>query len=436
MKEFWLLVGREFDGSNVSHYFMLSSSNFRKQLTMKQFKGFSHTHNVLNARPTGKGVAGIGIDINSIPRYKKQHGQLMQYGGISEQEVIDLAQPLIQKLFDKEQQAVIAVEEKQLKRAQQEEYRQMQLAGKAAAKEAKRQETMLQREAAAEARYAMRAMQQNGGQVSAPVQVMNAVDGSPAVIAVPGANIVVPADGSVVVSPVGEVGGQPAPVVVAPVTVNNVKNINKTTVNVKVTAPTQNTVGGTPVMQMQERRSMAEKAALAAGKTRRVALADAPEEKHLAEVKRRAAEGGDLTMAERALLAKEGGRAASPVSDKVKESREVRRLTEKLQHEEHKRDVLIDKVEDIQDIKSRLKKRLRLAGNDVNVTRVDSKQRDTAPYKVYLVIHMSAQFNGQLTEEEVLKFCQKSGLGKMKSVKIEKPAGGDSWSFILTTADY
>ena len=436
MKEFWLLVGREFDGSNVSHYFMLSSSNFRKQLTMKQFKGFSHTHNVLNARPTGKGVAGIGIDINSIPRYKKQHGQLMQYGGISEQEVIDLAQPLIQKLFDKEQQAVIAVEEKHLKRAQQEEQRQMQIAAKAAAREAKRQEAMLQREAAAEARYAMRAVQQGGGQISAPVQVMPAVDGSPAVIAVPGANIVVPADGSVVVSPAGDVGGQSAPVVVAPVTVNNVKNINKTTVNVKVTAPTQNTVGGTPVMQMQERRSMAEKAALAAGKTRRVALEDAPEEKRLAEVKRRAAEGSDLTMAERALLAKEGGRAASPVSDKVKESREVRRLTERLQHEEHKRDVLIDKVEDIQDIKSRLKKKLRLAGNDVNVTRVDSKQRDVAPYKVYLVIHMSVQFNGQLTEEEVLKFCQKSGLGKMKSVKIEQPASGGSWSFVLTTADY
>jgi hypothetical protein len=436
MKEFWLLVGREFDGSNVSHYFMLSSSNFRKQLTMKQFKGFSHTHNVLNARPTGKGVAGIGIDINSIPRYKKQHGQLMQYGGISEQEVIDLAQPLIQKLFDKEQQAVIAVEEKQFKRAQQEEQRQMQIAGKAAAREAKRQEAMLQREAAAEARYAMRAVKQSGGQIPAPVQVMPAVDGSPAVIAVPGANIVVPADGSVVVSPVGDAGGQLAPVVVAPVTVNNVKNINKTTVNVKVTAPTQNTVGGTPVMQMQERRSMAEKAALAAGKTRRVALEDAPEEKHLAEVKRRAAEGSDLTMAERALLAKEGGRAASPVSDKVKESREVRRLTEKLQHEEHKRDVLIDKVEDIQDIKSRLKKKLRLAGNDVNVTRVDSKQQDTAPYKVYLVIHMSVQFNGQLTKEEVLKFCQKSGLGKMKSVKIEQPASGGSWSFALTTADY
>lgn len=436
MKEFWLLVGREFDGSNVSHYFMLSSSNFRKQLTMKQFKGFSHTHNVLNARPTGKGVAGIGIDINSIPRYKKQHGQLMQYGGISEQEVIDLAQPLIQKLFDKEQQAVIAVEEKQLKRAQQEEQRQMQIAAKAAARESKRQEVMLQREAAAEARYAMRAVQQSGGQLPTPVQVMPAVDGSPAVIAVPGANIVVPADGSVVVSPAGDVGGQSAPVVVAPVTVNNVKNINKTTVNVKVTAPTQNTVGGTPVMQMQERRSMAEKAALAAGKTRRVALEDAPEEKRLAEVKRRAAEGSDLTMAERALLAKEGGRAASPVSDKVKESREVRRLTERLQHEEHKRDVLIDKVEDIQDIKGRLKKKLRLAGNDVNVTRVDSKQRDVAPYKVYLVIHMSVQFNGQLTEEEVLKFCQKSGLGKMKSVKIEQPASGGSWSFVLTTADY
>ena len=434
MKEFWLLVGREFDGSNVSHYFMLSSSNFRKQLTMKQFKGFSHTHNVLNARPTGKGVAGIGIDINSIPRYKKQHGQLMQYGGISEQEVIDLAQPLIQKLFDKEQQAVIAVEEKQLKRAQQEEQRQMQIAAKAAAREG--QEAMLQREAAAEARYAMRAVQQSGGQIPAPVQIMPAVDGSPAVIAVPGANIVVPADGSVVVSPAGDVGGQSAPVVVAPVTVNNVKNINKTTVNVKVTAPTQNTVGGTPIMQMQERRSMAEKAALAAGKTRRVALEDAPEEKRLAEVKRRAAEGRDLTMAERALLAKEGERAASPVSDKVKESREVRRLTEKLQHEEHKRDVLIDKVEDIQDIKSRLKKKLRLVGNDVNVTRVDSKQRDVAPYKVYLVIHMSVQFNGQLTEEEVLKFCQKSGLGKMKSVKIEQPASGGSWSFVLTTADY
>jgi hypothetical protein len=403
---------------------------------MKQFKGFSHTHNVLNARPTGKGVAGIGIDINSIPRYKKQHGQLMQYGGISEQEVIDLAQPLIQKLFDKEQQAVIAVEEKQLKRAQQEEQRQMQIAAKTAAREAKRQEVMLQREAAAEARYALRAVQQSGGQIPAPVQVMPAVDGSPAVIAVPGANIVVPADGSVVVSPAGDVGGQSAPVVVAPVTVNNVKNINKTTVNVKVTAPTQNTVGGTPVMQMQERRSMAEKAALAAGKTRRVALEDAPEEKRLAEVKRRAAEGSDLTMAERALLAKEGGRAASPVSDKVKESREVRRLTERLQHEEHKRDVLIDKVEDIQDIKSRLKKKLRLAGNDVNVTRVDSKQRDVAPYKVYLVIHMSVQFNGQLTEEEVLKFCQKSGLGKMKSVKIEQLASGGSWTFVLTTADY
>lgn len=107
-QEIWLLVGREFEGSSVRHYFVKSNNGVCKQLTYKQFVGFANQHNVINARVSGQGgLKGVGIDLNLMPKYKRVNGQLMQYGGVQEAEVIRLAQPLIQKLYEKSQQEIM-----------------------------------------------------------------------------------------------------------------------------------------------------------------------------------------------------------------------------------------------------------------------------------------------------------------------------------------
>lgn len=117
--EIWLLVGREFEGSSVKHYFVKSNNGGCKQLTYKQFVGFANQHNVINAKVSGQGgLKGVGVDLNLIPRYKRVNGQLIQYGGVREAEIVRLAQPVIQKLYEKQQADVMKREQIRMQRQQ------------------------------------------------------------------------------------------------------------------------------------------------------------------------------------------------------------------------------------------------------------------------------------------------------------------------------
>lgn len=119
VKELWLLVGREFDGNYVKHYFVRSNNGACKQLTYKQFVGFANQHNVINAKVSGQGgLKGVGVDLNLIPRYKRVNGQLIQYGGVQEAEIVRLAQPVIQKLYEKQQADVMKREQIRMQRQQ------------------------------------------------------------------------------------------------------------------------------------------------------------------------------------------------------------------------------------------------------------------------------------------------------------------------------
>ena len=124
-QEIWLLVGREFEGSSVRHYFVKSNNGGCKQLTYKQFVGFANQHNVINAKVSGQGgLKGVGVDLNFIPKYKRVNGQLVQYGGVQEAEIVRLAQPVIQKLYEKQQADVMKREQFRVQRQQMREQEQ------------------------------------------------------------------------------------------------------------------------------------------------------------------------------------------------------------------------------------------------------------------------------------------------------------------------
>ena len=102
MKEYWLLAGREMDGSHVKHYLLLSNRGSRKQLTANQLSTFYKSNDILNINVSGNNVSGVGISLNSLPKYKRQNGQLVQYGGINEQQVIAQADSLIKRYENKQ----------------------------------------------------------------------------------------------------------------------------------------------------------------------------------------------------------------------------------------------------------------------------------------------------------------------------------------------
>lgn len=102
MKEYWLLAGKEMDGSHVKHYLLLSNRGSRKQLTANQLSTFYKSNDILNINISGNNVSGVGISLNSLPKYKRQNGQLVQYGGMNEQQVIAQADSLIKKYENKQ----------------------------------------------------------------------------------------------------------------------------------------------------------------------------------------------------------------------------------------------------------------------------------------------------------------------------------------------
>jgi len=102
MKEYWLLAGKEMDGNHVKHYLLLSNRGSRKQLTANQLSTFYKSNDILNISVSGTNVSGIGISLNSLPKYKRQNGQLVQYGGISEKQVIAQADSLIKRYENKQ----------------------------------------------------------------------------------------------------------------------------------------------------------------------------------------------------------------------------------------------------------------------------------------------------------------------------------------------
>jgi len=102
MKEYWLLAGKEMDGNHVKHYLLLSNRGSRKQLTANQLSTFYKSNDILNISVSGTNVSGIGISLNSLPKYKRQNGQLVQYGGIKEQQVIAQADSLIKRYENKQ----------------------------------------------------------------------------------------------------------------------------------------------------------------------------------------------------------------------------------------------------------------------------------------------------------------------------------------------
>lgn len=102
MKEIWLLVGKEVDGNIVKRYMFISENGMTQFVTKRGIPKFCREHNVINVQLSGNSIAGKGISLNGLPKYSnnKEFG-LTQIGGISQAEVIQCAQPLINQYRQK-----------------------------------------------------------------------------------------------------------------------------------------------------------------------------------------------------------------------------------------------------------------------------------------------------------------------------------------------
>lgn len=102
----WLLVGRETDGNNTKNYILMDYNGCTQFIQKRSIIKFCREHEVVNVQLSGNSITGKGIAITALPRYVKQQGfGLQQVGGMSQNEVIQLAQPLINQYIQKKDAA-------------------------------------------------------------------------------------------------------------------------------------------------------------------------------------------------------------------------------------------------------------------------------------------------------------------------------------------
>ena len=98
----WLLVGRETEGNNIKNYILMDYNGCTQFVQKRSIAKFCKEHEVINVQLSGDSITGKGIAITALPRYVKQQGfGLQQVSGVSQAEVIQMAQPLINQYMQK-----------------------------------------------------------------------------------------------------------------------------------------------------------------------------------------------------------------------------------------------------------------------------------------------------------------------------------------------
>lgn len=102
----WLLVGRETEGNNIKNYILMDYNGCTQFVQKRSIAKFCKEHEVINVQLSGDSITGKGISITALPRYvKQQEFGLQQVSGVSQAEVIQMAQPLINQYIQKKEAA-------------------------------------------------------------------------------------------------------------------------------------------------------------------------------------------------------------------------------------------------------------------------------------------------------------------------------------------
>lgn len=102
----WLLVGRETEGNNIKNYILMDYNGCTQFVQKRSIAKFCKEHDVINVQVCGGNITGKGIAITALPRYvKQQEFGLQQVSGMSQAEVIQMAQPLINQYMQKKEDA-------------------------------------------------------------------------------------------------------------------------------------------------------------------------------------------------------------------------------------------------------------------------------------------------------------------------------------------
>jgi hypothetical protein len=104
-KNIWLLVGKVTEGNKVKNYIFMNNNGNTQFIQHRSLDKFYRENTILNVQIYKGSVTGKGMSLNNIPRYVNQQGfGLQQVGGMSQQEVIQQCQPLIDEYKQKEQE--------------------------------------------------------------------------------------------------------------------------------------------------------------------------------------------------------------------------------------------------------------------------------------------------------------------------------------------
>jgi hypothetical protein len=124
-KNIWLLVGKVTEGNKVKSYIFMNNNGNTQFIQHRSLDRFYKENTVLNVQVSNGSITGRGIAISNIPRYSNQQGfGLQQIGGMSQQEIIQQCQPLIDQYRQKEQEKELKKQQdtKNEQKTKQEEY--------------------------------------------------------------------------------------------------------------------------------------------------------------------------------------------------------------------------------------------------------------------------------------------------------------------------
>ena len=94
--EVWVVVGKELFKNSTKYVYLVSNAGNRRSMTPIQLGSFQKNNKVLNVKSSGGSLQGINMSLQIIPAYKKlNNGLISQVSGISENEMMQLAQQLV-----------------------------------------------------------------------------------------------------------------------------------------------------------------------------------------------------------------------------------------------------------------------------------------------------------------------------------------------------
>lgn len=93
---YWIVVAREVEHKKLKKLQLLSTNGQRINLTASQLGQFSKQNKVVNVKCTSGNLSGVGISLLDIPTFSTVNKMLVQVGGLTEQDIINAATPLIQ----------------------------------------------------------------------------------------------------------------------------------------------------------------------------------------------------------------------------------------------------------------------------------------------------------------------------------------------------